>query len=143
MGHEMSKPPESVGPRFGKQPRGGRHLYAVARFDSGGLTADPAAAFTLTRGFWDEKDAEEHAQRPNAAVERTETRYFVLPVRVHDDEPAKGRLNEPDDANSSWKCGWKCEGVGARSCAAIFSESQIAECTTARPGTDTPHAMGM
>jgi len=40
--------------------------------------------FTLTRGYWDEKDAHAQAERLNRST-RDETRYFVLLVRVSDE----------------------------------------------------------
>jgi len=44
--------------------------------------ADPTESFVLTRGYWDEADALSRAEKLNHSVKDTETRYFVLVVRV-------------------------------------------------------------
>ena len=69
--------------RFPIEPQGARHLYAVARFD-GYEGSDPTDSFVLTRGYWNEADAQKQADRLNRSA-RENTRYFVLPVRVSDE----------------------------------------------------------
>ena len=76
----MVEPPATR--QFPTQPRGARHLYAVARFDGLPAGGDPTDGFVLTRGYWDEADAQAQAERMNRSVTDAETRYFVLPVRV-------------------------------------------------------------
>ena len=45
--------------QFTQSPRSGRHLYAVARYDGATVgIGDPASAFVLTRGYWDEAEAQ-------------------------------------------------------------------------------------
>jgi hypothetical protein len=58
----------------------------VARFDGEGLPDDPTERFVLTRGFWTEDEANEHAEELDAKGSRPASRYFVLPVRVEDGE---------------------------------------------------------
>jgi hypothetical protein len=67
--------------QFPTQPRGARHLYAVARFDGLHEGSDPIDSFALTRGYWDLADAEAQAERLNGSAPE-DTRYFVLLVRV-------------------------------------------------------------
>jgi hypothetical protein len=75
----------TVSEQFPLPPRPGtRHLYAVARYDSGSWS-DPTEAFVLTRGYWDEAEAQEQANRMNASANEARTRYFVLVVRVRDE----------------------------------------------------------
>ena len=68
--------------RFPHQPRGAQHLYAVARIDRSLAGADPMDAFVLTRGFWDEHEANTKAAELNGQKKAIDTEYFVLPVRV-------------------------------------------------------------
>lgn len=69
--------------QFSQPPRSGRHLYAVARYDGASVgIGDPASAFVLTRGYWDETEAQSQAEKLNASSPMAESRYFVLPVRV-------------------------------------------------------------
>jgi hypothetical protein len=70
--------------QFPQQPRGAKHLYAVARFDELPEGADPTDGFVLTRGYWEEADAQAQAEKMNRSVTTTGMRYFVLPVRVSD-----------------------------------------------------------
>jgi hypothetical protein len=74
--------------QFPTQPRGARHLYAVARFDGIFEGSDPIESFVLTRGYWDEADAQMQAEKMNRSAAK-DTRYFVLPVRVSDETLAK------------------------------------------------------
>jgi len=64
--------------------RDARHLYAVVRFDGLSEGSDPTESFVLTRGYWDEADAQTQAERLNSCA-KGETRYYVLPVRVSDE----------------------------------------------------------
>jgi hypothetical protein len=70
--------------QYPNQPRKGRHLYAVARFDGLREGSDPIESFVLTRGYWDEGEAKAQAEKLNNSTPGTDTRYFVLPVRVAD-----------------------------------------------------------
>ena len=69
--------------QFPSPPRSGRHLYAVAQYDgaSAGI-GEPVSAFALTRGYWDEGEAQAQAEELNASTPMAESRYFVLPVLV-------------------------------------------------------------
>jgi hypothetical protein len=71
--------------QFQSPPRSGRHLYAVARYDgvSAGI-GDSVSQFVLTRGYWDEAEAQAQAGELNKSTPMAESRYFVLPVRVDD-----------------------------------------------------------
>ena len=71
---------------YPRQPRDARHLYAICRFDGFREGSDPLDSFVLTRGYWDESTAQARASELNAAVADSGERYFVLPVRVRDDE---------------------------------------------------------
>lgn len=69
--------------QFPSPPRSGRHLHAVARYDGAAAgVGDPVSAFVLTRGYWDEAEAQFEAEKLNASTPMAESRYFVLPVRV-------------------------------------------------------------
>jgi hypothetical protein len=70
--------------QFPKQPHRGRHLYAVARYDGFQSGGDPISRFVLTRGYWNEANAQAQAERLNGSTP-DDTQYFVLPVRVSDD----------------------------------------------------------
>lgn len=70
--------------QFPNPPRGGRHLYAVARFDGLYEGSDPISRFVLTRGYWDEAEAKVQAEQLTHSARGADTRYFVLPVRVSD-----------------------------------------------------------
>jgi len=69
---------------FPTQPRNAWHLFAVARFDGLHEGGDPIDSFTLTRGYWDEADAQKQAERLNCFAPE-DTRYFVLLARVSDE----------------------------------------------------------
>ena len=69
--------------QFPNPPRGATHLYAVARFDGLHKGGDPIESFVLTRGYWDEADAQTQAEKLNRSAQGDQ-RYFVLPVRVSD-----------------------------------------------------------
>ena len=62
----MVEPPATR--QFPTQPCGARHLYAVARFDGLPAGGDPTDGFVLTRGYWDEADAQAQAEKMNRSV---------------------------------------------------------------------------